>query len=65
MISFELLEPGDEGKDLVSLFSDVLDVGVLEVDLDGFELGELEDEDGKICLCQGVPLRDATSSVEE
>lgn len=41
----ELLEPGYEGEDLVGLFANHLYVGVFDVDLDGFELGELKYQD--------------------
>lgn len=40
-----LLKFIDQGKDLISLFFNVLDVGMFDVDFDGFELGELKDED--------------------
>lgn len=56
-----LLEFINQRKNLICLFLDVLDIGVLDIDLYGFELSEFEDENGEIYITDGLLFRDSTN----
>lgn len=51
----------DEVENFVVFLTDDFDVGVADVEFDGFELGEFEHENGQICVDALVPFRDSTS----
>ena len=54
----DILKARDKSKNLVGLQSYIFDIGILDIDLDRFEFGKLEDKDGKILIGGVIPLSD-------